>query len=178
MRTTLWALVLCILSACSSHTPTAAYVNGLSLTLIEAVVQRWHSEPEMVTAPDEFGVTFTLVTDNRTPAPLVVDTEYATAYAGLHLVLLTQNGSMVAQIPYLTGRSPVGSPNTNTIVMGRATNSLGIGIAQDRVELRKILTARTPLRAQVIAEFPGSEYRIPVTSNLADIKYVTHTSRR
>lgn len=127
--------------------------GGVSLIITSATAQR---------NPDMLDILCDAALDNHTDTPLVVTSNFYSAFDGLSLVVRDVNDRLLAQQSFLVHQSPNASDRHFTLRVGRNTHHMFF-------PLITLTNAPSTLRVQLVGTLPGSGYHAGLTSQVVRV---------
>ena len=149
------ALVLLLAGCVASPQP-----GSVTLFITIAVAKRYTNMSSNV----ETEILCQAVIDNRTGAPLIVFSNFYSAFDGLDLVVRDDHGRLLAQEPFIYHQSPYGSSNGRpfTLQSGRNTHDM-------HFSLTSMTNASDKLSLQLVGTLPRSSYTASLTSQVVQV---------
>lgn len=152
---TLWIGFMVTLAVATTTLPASARSRGVRLTITQATAER----------TDHYTLfSCAAILTNATGRPLQVKSNFASAFDGLDLVVMTTDGRQLCRQPYIMHQSPYSFDGRwFTLQPGQNRQALAFPVPDMPPSLHKVKVMLTGI-------LPGSDYHADITSKAVAVR--------
>ncbi len=148
-----------VVASCSKSKTPAARAGAVTLAISPAVNGVASAKRDGASVR----ITCEVTLNNRTGAPLIVKSNFSSAFDGLSVVVKTSEGRVLGRTPYVTQQSP--SLETIDFPLSEGESSRTLEFVADYVPYEV-----SEISIQVIGDLPGSAFGGKLESNWITVK--------